>query len=89
MVEVSLIKYFSNKKLDWVQMYLVLISYGAVRADLFLENNFSEEDAKIIKEEVNKYEDLEVITFKEWFNCNTIDDYKKMKEYVKKEKLNG
>lgn len=35
------------------------------------------------------FNNLEVVTFKEWFNCNTIDDYKKMKEYVKREKLNG
>lgn len=35
------------------------------------------------------FENLEVVTFKEWFNCNTIDDYKNMKEFVKREKLNG
>lgn len=35
------------------------------------------------------FEELEVVTFKEWFNCNTIDDYRHMKEYVKREQLNG
>ena len=82
MVEVSLIKYLSNKKLDWVQMYLVLISYGAVRADLFLENNFSEEDAKIIKEEVNKYKDLEELYDK-------IDRIKIQRKKRKKDNLNS
>ena len=35
------------------------------------------------------FEDLEVVTFKEWFNCNTIEDYILMKKYAKKEHLNG
>lgn len=35
------------------------------------------------------FNNLEVITFKEWFNCNTLDDYKEMKTYIEKEKLYG
>lgn len=82
MVEVSLLKYFSNKKLDWVQIYLVLISYGAVKADLFLENNFSKEDIEIIKEEVNKYKDIEEL-------FNKIDRIKIQRKKRKKDNLNS
>lgn len=35
------------------------------------------------------FDELEIVTFKEWFNCNTINDYKKMKTYIEKEKQNG
>lgn len=30
------------------------------------------------------FDDVEFITFKDWFNCNTIKDFKLMKEYVNK-----
>ncbi len=31
-------------------------------------------------------DDVEIITFKDWFNCNTIDDYRLMKKYIKEDK---
>ena len=82
MVEESLIKHFSNKKLDWVQIYLVLISYGAVKADLFLDNNFEEDEVKLIKAEVNKYKDIEEL-------FNKLDRIKIQKKKRKKDNLNS
>lgn len=64
-----------------------------------LKNNLKNYDVKEYKGTnlvpINDYykesdfDELEVCTFKEWFNCNTIKDYKLMKEYVIKEKRNG
>lgn len=31
---------------------------------------------------VTKFEDIKIIEFKHWYNCNTIDDFKKMKKYI-------
>ncbi|MBQ2639928.1 MAG: hypothetical protein IJF92_04105 [Bacilli bacterium] len=82
MVEESLIKHFSNKKLEWVKIYLLLISYEALRADLFLDNNFKEEEVLLIKEEVNRSRSIEEL-FKK------LERIKIQNNKIKKDNLNS